>query len=708
MSVVLLIGSLVVTFAAAEPAPWHLAGWTARAEVEVVKRSADAAVDTAAAAVFVQGALREDAADLRVVDAAGSPVPHAVAAFDPTRYALVLFRAASGDGRYFVYFGKTDAAPPAERTTFQQPPGAGAPKGDWVPNVGLVYETRERPAGENPATVEAFAKLLAGSKRSYGARVQPGVSDGYDPFGPSDNYLSLYRGWIRIPSDGTYRFCTASNEASFSFLDGKELIHWPGRHTVDRGLHGEKNATVALKAGLHYLEYYHEEVTLQQMAFLGWRTSADDGPFAAIPASAFPAPHEARVVAYRSPEGVLPRFSAEIESSIWPVSRHEGQYTAVRFRLAAPDGFEKGAPVRWDFGDGQSAEGADVEHVYPTLGTYPVTLKVGDREVKQPLLVYEVEHVTDRLKEGEPAAYAKIARGYDRAKLDAASTRELAFLFAEAEDYRASAEVCRDYLARHVGAKSEWTASIRRLAADDAMRLNEGSVDDAIAAYRSSVDPKNPDPETFETLARLIRLVGIERGEPEKAADIVALVEASAKAKRLDDDARAAYRRAVIAAGDVLLWNGKLDGANDLYRRAENSLGRRVPPQVRAARVGAYPNAIREMLEAGSTGAALDLVEQWDEAFPTDKPSGQTLFWRGKILVLRGSQRDAARHLARAASLASGAEFETESRWLLAESLAALGRVDDAKKELAKLVAMRLNDPFVKKAREKLGGGTPK
>jgi hypothetical protein len=268
-----------------------------------------------------------------------------------------------------------------------------------------------------------MARLMAGSKAKHGARYQRKISDGYNPFGSSDYYISIYRGWIQIPKAGKYQFCTISNEASFSFLDGKDLVHWPGRHTVERGIHGEKNAAVELTAGLHYIEYYHEEVTLEQMAFLGWRPSADPGPFSAIPESIYTAPHAARVSRYESPQGTLSHFEPIIIDTIWPTQRHEGQYTRCIFRAGKNLGLPPGTTYRWDFGDGQNTEGDDVEHVYLALGKYKVTLETlgpsGSRTARWPLDVYEMQHVTDEIKEGRLADYAKQVRQYNRDKLDA-------------------------------------------------------------------------------------------------------------------------------------------------------------------------------------------------------------------------------------------------------------------------------------------------
>ena len=245
-------------------------------------------MDTAAVKVLCQGAAKPEGSDYRIRDGAGKPVPFQLTFHDAARYSLLSFRAADPKQRYFIYFGNPKAGQAAEQVVLDPAPGAGPPKGAWLPQYGFVYQTRQRPEGDNPRTVAEMAKLLAGSKQKYGGRYQRRMADGYNPFGPSDYYLSIYRGWINIPKAGKYQFCTVSNEASFSFLDGKKLIHWPGRHTTERGARGEVNAAVELSAGLHYLEYYHEEVTLEQMAYLGWRPSADAGPFHRSPKASTP------------------------------------------------------------------------------------------------------------------------------------------------------------------------------------------------------------------------------------------------------------------------------------------------------------------------------------------------------------------------------------------------------------------------------------
>ena len=102
--VLLLTGPLY----AAEP--WHLPGWTARAAVEVTKPAADRAVDCASVKVLLHGRGKPDGADIRVLDAAGKPVPFQVTFHEPARYALLTFKCADPKARYFVYFGNPAAA----------------------------------------------------------------------------------------------------------------------------------------------------------------------------------------------------------------------------------------------------------------------------------------------------------------------------------------------------------------------------------------------------------------------------------------------------------------------------------------------------------------------------------------------------------------------------------------------------------------------
>jgi tetratricopeptide (TPR) repeat protein len=691
--------------------PWRLPDWPARAVVEIPAPSTEADVDAAGVKILCQGRAKPDGGDYRVLDAAGKAVPFQLDFHDADHYSLLTFKAGNPKQKFYVYFGNPKATRAAEQTPDFPAPGGGPPTGGWVPHADFVYQTIDRPhttditKEHDPDNIAEMSKLIADSKAKDGARWQRRVADGYNPFGSSEYYISIYRGWVRVPKAGPYQFCTVSNKASFSFLDGKPLIHWPGQHTVERGARGEVNAKVELTAGLHYLEYYHETTPLEHMAYLGWRPSGDAGQFSPIPESFYTAPHAAVVTAYEDAKGPLLTFEPVIVDSVWPVERSEGQYTRVRFTAGKTPHLPDRTKYQWDFGDGQTATGPEVEHVYLTLGLQTVTLTAqgpaGTQTARWPLSIFEIEHVVDQFKEGRPQDYAKLVKDYDRNKLSADALQELQHLLAEGDEPAEAVEVGKTFLQRFPNAEPLTQGRVRRLMADCAVRMGKGNLDEAVANYEAALGKETPAVEKLDVLARLIRLVGVEREQPEKAAPIFAKADEAAKSAKVDDEVQAAYRRAVIAMGDVRLWQGKLDDARSLYARTEK-LGAFIPSQVRAARLGAYPDSLQEYLDAGNTGAALDLVDKWDEKFPTDKPNGHSFFWRGKVLMRRGQPADAVRYLDRSIRLTTGAPFETEARWLLAEALDQSGRKDEAKRELAKLVAIGVNDEFTKKAIEKL------
>ena len=110
------------------------------------------------------------------------------------------------------------------------------------------------------------------------------------------------------------------------------------------------------------------------MAYLGWRPSGDAGNFSPIPESFYTAPHAAVVTAYEDAKGPLLHFEPAIADSVWPVERSEGQYTRVRFTAGKSPPLPEGTKYQWDFGDGQTANGAEVDHVYLTMGLFNVTL----------------------------------------------------------------------------------------------------------------------------------------------------------------------------------------------------------------------------------------------------------------------------------------------------------------------------------------------
>ena len=675
---VLMLGA--TTPALAQPA-WHAPGWSHRAVVKV--GVAGSGSDTAAVRILHAGTARDDGRDYRLFDGAGRPVPYAITYHAPGRDTLISFRAAVPGGTFGVYFGKADAPPDAMRALVDPQPGAGPPQpgpaaGGWIPRAGLVLTTMRRPPEiDNPKTVDAMAALITQSPRIDGAAYRRNIRDGVNPFGDSDHFISVYRGWIRLPKAGTYGFCTASNEASFSFLDGKELVHWPGRHTEQRGKYGQKDTEVKVASGLHYVEYYHEEMLLYQVAFLGYRPPG--GPhFVGIPDSLFPQPHPANVVRYER-EGrrptVLPRV--ELVDSIWPRHRPSGQYT--RYRFAAEAGAEaadlKGWAFHWQFGDGQEASGRTADHVYLATGGHDVRLTAtapdgATVERHWPLVVFPIEHLAEGFKEGKRSDYTPMVSRYDRSKLGDATIAELVRFFDETGMRTEATATARDLLGRaDAAAANRLDAHLVIAGVGDSRNAwhatpAPNAADHLLAALRLAKTPAR----TLRVMARLIRHVGVDKADVEAAETRYAEAETLVKQHTLSGQVKRAFREATIAVGDAHLAAGRHDQASQDYRLAEALAEPVLPLQVRVTKIGAYPERLTQLIKAGKPAEAQAVTAEWYDQMPSDLLRGEALFWIGKVEGLRGRHKGAIRPLRLAIELGQGAAFEAEARWLLAEA----------------------------------------
>jgi len=83
------------------------------------------------------------------------------------------------------------------------------------------------------------------------------------------NYFGIrFEGFIKVPADGLYTFYLSSNDGSYLYLDGKELIENDGNHgTV------EEPGKVALKAGYHFIEVKYMQCGGGKSLKVSW-----DGP----------------------------------------------------------------------------------------------------------------------------------------------------------------------------------------------------------------------------------------------------------------------------------------------------------------------------------------------------------------------------------------------------------------------------------------------
>ncbi|GIT29629.1 MAG: hypothetical protein Ct9H300mP1_16750 [Planctomycetaceae bacterium] len=186
--------------------------------------------------------------------------------------------------------------------------------------------------------------------------------------------------------------------------------------------------------------------------------------------------------------------------------------------------------------------------------------------------------------------------------------------------------------------------AIRRVLALASLSSGEEGIDEAIANFQASITDKTPAPESLDSLARLIRLLGIRRNEPDKSPELLKRVhDVAVNAKPpLTQDAKAkmsppAGDQRCRGRGSVARQEGRVPGVLSAGRGVAGT---------RCSQVGSlgthrvFPNSIREYLQENNYGAAIETVDPWEDQFATEKVKGHTFFWRGLALSLRGQHRE--------------------------------------------------------------------
>ena len=482
--------------------------------------------------------------------------------------------------------------------------GNGSRSSAWSTRRGVRPRAKDIKDETNPKTVADYGRLLAASPRKCGARQQPRIADGYNPFG-SQRLLPQ-----RLP-----RLDPHPQGGQVQVLHGLQrgVVLVPRRqgtgplagpaHGRARGPRGEERGRrVDRRAALRRVLPRGGDARADGLPRLA-RRQRRAGRSAASRRTASPPRTRPPSPATRPERRRSPTFEPVITDSIWPVDRGEGQYTRAKFPAGKHARGNASSPGT--SATARTATGAAVEHVYLVAEkTYPVTLTCGGPAGKQagtwPLEVFEIEHVTDQFKEGRPKDYARVVAGYDRSKLDAAALKELAFLLAEAEELPRRSRPARSYARRFPDGRPAGRRPRRAAAGRLPDPLRPGPSNQAVANYQSAVVKELPATEKLQVLTRLIRLLGVERGEADRAAGSVEQVEA----RRQGEPTRRRRAEGIPAGGHRRRRRPAVGERQPLRQRpptpGPRSLrGQPIPPQVRAARLGSYPNSLREYIAGG-------------------------------------------------------------------------------------------------------------
>ncbi|MFZ5828838.1 MAG: PKD domain-containing protein [Planctomycetota bacterium] len=619
---------------------------------------------------FHHGLISADGRNVFVVSRRGEPAPFRMLQLGPGDFCRIAIQVLQGSNEYDILYG---GAPPTEA----------APK--WTNRDGLLLETRYW----KNCDLSQFESVRAAfeSSKPYGADYVEAVHHATNPFSTeaATPFLSRYTGELRIASPGRYGFFTASQDASFLLIDDKVVASDPGRHPAARRARPEMRSEAWLDAGQHKFEYYHAASRDSAIMAAAWEPGPGGEKPApvAIPPEAFDVKAIGRAVpsAPSTPSAkIMPDFLVRVVGDV-PLPDNPELLVGVEFRNNSPKSITSNTKILWEFGDGQSSDKLDTEHVYLRPGVYNVTLTVKRGAETLAAISNRVAVAAPQLtfkdKLNTLDEFLPVLQSYDPRKLDALSLKQLVLAFeAKADELRAKADQqAEEARAAAAAAEAERAADGRaaparrppRLATPkkqsdnpllvESLQWTTSAVEAGKVAFVDESAAKDDEP-----LGQLARLVGpkardqlgnselayqIYRGAYERIrnAELKAefAVEAAdvaindllklPEAKALLDDAAGSLGRRRVGAmltaslkrvwGDYYAATGDGEAARKAYLEAQEALasaGKRFVEQ--AAWRGAYSRSTEDFLQSGQLGRAAGELHAWQREFPTEKLDG--------------------------------------------------------------------------------------
>ena len=433
--VVALIIAWTMPVRAAGGADWWNDDWRYRVEVQVDRSHSHRPVDTGWSRfpILEQGC-HPRGHDVRVIDDSGRPRPMKLMFFEPSLYGIVSFALKPNDRHLWIYFGNPEVNGPPE---------------PWRPRAGLLLATyRAERNGFN--NWDDFNKTIDQSPHAWGAAYVRRIFHGYNPLGPSDRYLSMYNGWLLVVQPGIYHFCTASDEASFMWIDDQRVCQWPGHHGPNQGRRGEHSGKIELEPGIHRIRYLHGEWTGGQATVAAWRPPGHDR-YEVIPPDRF-------VPILECPRSGLEVLGSDLAADFSAFQNDWLQLDGNSYLLYTLYDLSHSAGSRiveheWRFEDGQVLRGRQVKKMFFESGDHRVDLHVRDAhdrtaETHREIRIHPIDHEGARKAEDVGRAFAQFLASSPPAGLGLAATIRAVHLLTHCELYAHAAELYKTAIER--------------------------------------------------------------------------------------------------------------------------------------------------------------------------------------------------------------------------------------------------------------------
>lgn len=552
------------------------------------------------------GKQKPDEADYRVVTVAGKTVTSRLVGVRPGDEVEIVFNAQKGVRDYFVYFAMSK--PRGEST-----PALG--KGG-LNRGGLLLEVRASP-GRLPENAAEFESAFNRSDRVIGRRVIPRPFIGANPFGNAQPSISRASGKLYAPLEGDYILALSAHERGAIYIDGKPLVY--ARHQVgDVRFQGH----VQLDRGWHDFALFQITNNDHYLFSAGWKRPDTAGydvigrEFFGLVAGATAGPLE------QPTKPVTADAKVTYQGECFVLQGYLHRY---RFEVASTLRNPERLQCTWDFGDGQTASGREVEHVFLTPRTYPVTVtvKTADHSDTQTFRL-EVDRNWETIARpptDEPALQSRAVVAYDLSKLPPEQTPWAVLLHLRAGNLDAAIAAAKAMALAPKGGD-------RPLAMKALGELTDVAIEQKAAGrLREVYDaiPKDSDLQPQASIA-FAGVLMYQQGQFPAAMKVIERVSDAS------NDARRVY-------GQALLLNGRMEEATKVLEGLPVAVGR----QKAAALAGAMARTTEFYVEEKDVEHGEEAWEKWMAAFPAEFLEGNAVLLRVKLMQLRGNTVPASR-----------------------------------------------------------------
>jgi len=665
-------------------AVWAKGGWMYRRTVVVPKFKPTRLPGTDVAVVTMPtgGLIKPDGSDIRVTTGAGKDLPHRVLMVGPGDQVRIAFAAFGGMETYHVYYGKDKPPPVTAKLDIKR---------------GVLLETWEYPGG-GINTLAQVQQVLKRARKLVGRDFRPTVFLGYNPFGSQHRLASVFTGWFVAPKSGAYTFSCSSRNASFLLVDDKVVVSYGGHHGPARDI--RKRGSIQLRRGLRKLTFYHVSPSGDPIAVAAWQAPGDKRVWT-IPASAF-------TPVARGMPGALRQYGKPLTIDFVPTHANEAfmknrYFQRYTFRALWDGRMGSKATWTWDFGDGQTATGNAVEHVYILPGLYTVTMtsKVpglpGLSGLKRTNRIF-VSRPWDRVTRHDLDSirrHADIVSAYDFSALGPEATAWAVDLFLRTGKKTSVVRAGAAFVARDEAPAD----NIRRIVPPFADALVARGMNVRAVASLQKAAKMTKDPSVCaEMLAKAGRICLLDRTKSAEALGLFTTV-----IKRYAALSRSvAIRDARMGIGDV--WRSRGD-----YKRAAQAYGKahtgRLGLGIKAPIVrGDFARHVEDYTRRGDFESARDFLARWEHTFPLDKLEGYWSLLAAKFYLAQNKTQDAIWEAETLVAVSPTSNYAAELLMLAAGVYKKTGNMDKYRACLKKVAEKYRESPLSIKAAQLLGG----